>query len=51
MFKTITSAKALSVARESVEWRGECEQREKHLRHDARVVLDELHSSSSVVRH
>ena len=50
MFKTITSAKALSVARESVERRGERAQRGQHLRLDARVVLDELRSSS-VVRH
>jgi len=45
MFKTITSAKALSVARESVEQRGERAQRGQHLRLDARVVLDELRSS------
>ena len=46
MFKTITSAKALSVAHESVEQRGERAQRGQHLRLDARVVLDELRSSS-----
>jgi len=46
MFKTITSAKALSVARESVEQRGERAQQGQHLRLDARVVLDELRSSS-----
>ena len=46
MFETNTSTKALSVARESVERRGERAQRGKHLRLDARVVLDELRSSS-----
>jgi hypothetical protein len=46
MFKTIKSAKALSVARESVEWRGECEQREKHLRHTRG-----LFSTNSILLH
>jgi len=45
-FETITSAKALSVAHESVEQRGERAQQGQHLRLDARVVLDELRSSS-----